>query len=325
MQNNTRRKVLSGIGSTLLYGVGITKAASLQQDGDLPTRVGGKRRFTVMEDDGGKEYRLDEEFYLDDQSDVSLGTESVELDSQIVNETSAARLNREAFRKTDISYESGTGTGFQFEYHDTAIIGTFEQHFEHEKYAREQETMDVVHVTPRFVYKSDDPSGRYDIAEMTGPINLGWAVGKDAGGVASNQPTSGSWAIELAGTRYIINANGVTSQDKDVGEKRCMSHFCTGPQQYHVRLYDNNYSEDDVSVIGQAHYDPMDHGHLTDPDWRFSDSRREISEDWTDVSTVTLSNGRFFSSSDGWMDHIQGLPEDDDDDTPIIILDDDSE
>jgi len=231
------------------------------------------------------------------------------------------RVNRQ--READIHYDENS----LVEYHmsDTALIGTMEQHLEREKTADETAQMSYnsndIQITPKFVYKGDNPSSWYDLGESTGPINLGWNIGKSASGVASEHNTSGSYATLFAGTRYIINAYGITSQNKDIGEDVCYTLYCTSPEQYHARLYDNDFNDDDASVIGQAHHDPVDHGAITNPDWDFSESRKELSEHWSDTTTMDINNGTF-SSSNGKLDYITGSSGNDNDglDIPFIII-----
>lgn len=58
------------------------------------------------------------------------------------------------------------------------------------------------------------------------------------------------------------------------------------PHQYHIRLYDYD-GPGDVSVIGQAHKDPLDHGHISDRDdlpggvlWRYDEARDAAVQCW---------------------------------------------
>lgn len=324
-QMTSRRKVLRTAGSSLLAGIGLAHNVSGQLGGSKPTPVAGTRIYQVKRSRTGDGLRLYESFHGGVDLADEIGRPIVRYGFENIR-----RRTFEQLQESDQWNEPNTNNGgniiLECKFSDTAIIGEMEQHFEVEKRINElqrESHNNSFQITPKYVYKGDNPSSWQDLAERTGPINLGWDIGKDASSVASEHNTSGSWAIQFAGTRYIINAYGITIQKEDIGQNVCITPQCSSPNQYHARLYDNNHKDDSARVIGQAHYDPVDHGQITNPDWRFAEARNELSEHWTDITTKNMYNGSSFSSSNGDLDLISGNVEDDDDgglDIPFIIL-----
>jgi hypothetical protein len=189
---------------------------------------------------------------------------------------STVQRARERGGKRGLAVDERLSGAVEVRYEDTAEIDTFEQFRLAERELREQASVgpDVTDVDfPLHVYKADDPDGSSDLSERTGPINVGWDVGMDAAAVDDGTKTWAHWSIYLASDRYVIDGSQVKKQDEHMGWNLFPYDQAN---QYHARLYDVNSS--DSPVVAQAHRDPVDHGHLFDPDWEFADSRDYVAD-----------------------------------------------
>jgi len=199
-----------------------------------------------------------------------------------------------------LAVNEGLDGAFEVKYEDTATIATFEQFGQEERDLREQAAVgpNVTDVDfPLHVYKGDSPDEPSDLGEKTGPINVGWDVGMDAASVDDETSTWAHWSIYLAGDRYVVDGSQVKQQDEHMGWNQFPYDQAN---QYHARLYD--VSSSDAPVVAQAHLDPIDHGHIFDPDWEFADSRDYVADasPWDDEyseATWDINNEQNYDDS----------------------------
>ncbi|WP_228371001.1 MULTISPECIES: hypothetical protein [unclassified Natrinema] len=254
-------------------------------------------------------------------STVDLGSDEMTIDEQAIEVQLSGQTD------VDSALE---GTGLEIarqddpdviKYKDTTILGTVEQH-----YAQEMRTRDAVladdSVSPqaesnpllaaecsKYTYNGDDPSDPDDLAERTAPINVAWDTGNDASDIQAEMQNVGWESPWPSGDKYIFeDESTVKAQDEHV--KKNISPDVV-PNQYHVRAYDLS-GVDNLAVIGAGHRDPVDHnqgcewvGIGCDVNWRVSETREEVSDDWTDVLTKWAGNANIDSAS-GNYDYIRG-------------------
>lgn len=264
---------------------------------------------------------------LTSNTTVNLGRQVMEVDEREIK----AKLSE----KTDIG-TSLKGTKLDIiqrdapkivTYKDTAILGTIKQHYDLEMRAREAlvaTKSTLLESNPLldsdcsiYTFKGDNPSNPDDLGERRGPINIAWDNGKDASEINSAMQEEGWGSLWPSGTRYIIvNDYTVRAQDKHIKKNIYPGHL---PNQWHVRAYDLPGYVDDLEVIGSGHRDPIDHGKVCGPvpdcdtDWGISDTRQEVSAEWTEVTTKYSGT----DSGSGNYDYIEGdIDDDEDDDVP---------
>jgi len=210
--------------------------------------------------------------------EAAMGESAVTLQESAVPGSVVEELSERAraSERRGVEVSQNRAGGLEVRYEDTAVVGTFEQFVQEEKQrqAEMDATVDGLTVDfPLHVYKGDDPSEPFDLGERTGPINVGWDVGMDASSVASETNTYPHWSIYLAGTRYVIDGTTVKPQDENMGWNQLP---LSTANQYHARVYDVDSGS--APVVAQAHLDPVDHGHLVDPDWEFADSQDFVTD-----------------------------------------------
>ncbi|MFC4245409.1 twin-arginine translocation signal domain-containing protein [Natribaculum luteum] len=333
MTSKNRRKFLKGIGAVTAGTFLAGNAAGSETQKRRPVIASGTRIAEIEQTSRGWEISrkflidtVEEEFRVSRQDRVTTTAEVEndlpEFDREVdfgTETISTTNLDSETKSEIDDLLEEGTER-----FKDTAVLGTFQQHYEYER--------DLIEVTPMaegplpdssislHVYNADDPSWEGDLTENTGPINLVWNNGDDADDIDDDWQYNGHSSIALSGTRYIAtDTYSVKEQDEDIGWNIAPIQL---PSQWHARVYtiDGNI---DIDAVGQAHRDPPDHGHLPgDTNWQFFDSRETFSDQWNDVSTLDADNGDEYDSSDGEYDYIEGeYEEDDDGGIPIFPID----
>lgn len=314
MPRTGRRGFLRGLGAAAV-GTGTATAAPGGDgngggSGEGPSEFTGHRihRF----EPNGETYRHVEQFVGRGLA-AEYGVNRMEYD--------LPDLPREAVERALPEARENPGTVVEVRKTDTAVIGTFEEltRFERAKRDRRGESArggtgidaGAYYTGPIYHYNSNtsDPT-LSDLGEPKAPINVGWEswVEPDARGVAKRMYDDLGWGGWLEdpifkNTRYIIVDYGdysvVKGNDTDATDAILLS------KQWHVRLYSLSYTEDDYSVIGQAHKDPYLHD---GPPWSFVESRRKVTGDWGGVGYPTeaswLYNGWRWDTSDGYMGQV---------------------
>jgi len=192
------------------------------------------------------------------------------------------------------------------QYRDTGVFGTFEQHAaaeqqlktelkaEREESGPEAASHSPYYFGPLYTYRSGS------VAERTAPVNVAWRryLGLSASEVRSKMVNDGNWGNFIPSSdRYVLYYDGSSyvskKQDRHVKKSTGVT------SQWHGRLYDvPSADDDDYGVVCQAHHDPWDHGHITDPDWQFADSRREILDAWESLGIYFTENQDAYNGSD---------------------------
>lgn len=202
-----------------------------------------------------------------------------------------------------------------YNYEDTGVFGTFEQHVNVEERIRSKQSSGIS-IQSHGSYGG--PLYQYTTAsldERKAPVNVAWtdAVTSSAEDVKQqmNDPLNG-WGSLVApsGSRYIQvrnNGNYVARQeDKHVKRQTGFT------SQYHARLWDlPTDTSDYYEVVGSAHHDPTDHGKIVNPNWRFDESRGEVLKAWDDrlneeTTLQFVGNGSGYHS-DGTADGNVGI------------------
>jgi len=300
-----RRTVLRTVGSAIVAGIGASATAAGSQQEHEPVRVSGTRKLRISCEDSAADSfcELRKRFIPGNDGATEFGDDGIDLGTDKIKRRVMEEVIESAKRNPSVSVETTQASEVVIQYADTALIGTIEQHYEHEKQILNTQISPLNDlIVPLYVYDGDDPSSFSDLAEATGPINVAWTNGMTASEIDSEVNWGEHAASLFAGDRYIIDGSSVKSQDEDLTQN-ILPKF--QPNQYHGRLYDlSNHSGD---VAAQFHRDPSDHGLARDEvNWRFSESRAHASEDWSDVNTLDYDNGGQFGSSNGKLDLIDG-------------------
>lgn len=303
---HSRRDALRGFAGLLAGGAGLAGTGSAA-DSDGPVHASGTRINSFQPD--GDRFRVTSRF-VSRELEPRYGRRAVEFGPETVHREALPERYRDPDR------------AFTVRFQDTAVIGTFAEHSTAERVARGGGDVSVQssdYTGPLYVYNSstDNPDVG-DLGERTGPINTGWDenVGLTASEISTVMHDDGGWStpwLGTAGDRYVIlHFEGSTTlytkkQDTHVGKD--YGSILT-PDQYHVRLYDlPDHSDDEFSVVGQAHLDPNDHGLLdSDTYWSFAESRREVTDTWSGLGYSTylefVDNGSQWESSDGYVGEV---------------------
>lgn len=290
-----RRRFLRGAAAGL-FAASVPAGTAAASDTEGPITATGKRIHRFKPD--GDRYVHRERFVSQDLRS-HFGQATVEYDPITV----AADRVPEQVRQSN-----GTSV---VQYRDTGVFGTVDQHAAAEQQLRNKQKEQSGPSTashspnyygPLYTYKTAD------IAERTAPVNVAWRryLGLSASEVRSRMINDADWGTIIpSGDRYIIYYDGsdyvTKKQDRHIKES-------TGTtDQWHGRLYDIPYADEEAySVIAQAHHDPWDHGYLGDPNWRFSDSRKEFLDTWESIGyyyseNQDVYNGSGFDSSNGLL------------------------
>lgn len=282
-----RRRFLRGAAAGL-FAATVPAGAAAASERDAPVRATGKRIHQFERD--GDEYRHLEQFVSPDLR-KHFGQATVEYDPATLP---AERVPKEV-RESD-------GPSM-VEYRDTGVFGTFDQHATAEQSIRsELKASDAAETAshspsyfgPLYVYKSGS------VNERSAPVNVAWRryLGFSASDVRSKMVNDGDWGnIIPSSDRYILYYDGSDyvskKQDKHVKKSTGIT------AQWHGRLYDiPSADEEDYSVVSSAHHDPWDHGHITNPNWQFSDSRQEFLDAWESLGVYFTENQDVYNGSD---------------------------
>lgn len=269
-----RRQFLTTVSSALAFGVGASASAAASESG--VSRYEGLRVHRYTEKTDG--YRHEERFTPKRRNAArALGSKDIKLEEREIPAEAYEEIfskARKAARRNALALTEHEN-GFQVEYRDTAVLGSFREFAQKEKEIKQKASAQagILIDFPTHTYKADDPDDQYDLGEATGPINVGWDTSDNASEVEDKTDGWSPW-IYLGGDRYVINDNpdDVKKQDADIGRSVGLTAL---PDQYHVRLYD--VDSETAPVVGQAHRDPNDHNQITGvDDWKFKEAREEI-------------------------------------------------
>jgi len=227
---------------------------------------------------------------------VSFGTQRIELDG--ISDDERRQVETTLAETEQIQAQK-----------DTAVLGTIKQHETLAQAIQPSRRGNVLLNSDisYHVYKGDNPSYEGDLTEQTGPINLVWGNGDSAGAISDDWDYLAHSSINLAGDRYIAVGRRVKKQDKDIGKNIYPEY---SPNQYHARVYTIS-GESGIDAVGQAHKDPVDHGHLADWPWFFDESRKTFSKEWKSVSTKRSLPKDDYDTADGYFHCIKGDYRDD--------------
>lgn len=189
---------------------------------------------------------------------------------------------------------------------------------------------------PLFVYKvNSNRSGseRHKLIEPQSPVNLSWR--NDIGFLPNNRTTPTNISYQMQEPQnppnwdtkrnYFQKLLHVILRDQDGYRLSSHDDDAAKPEgtpfkQWHSRLFYVPKEMDlEYQVIGQAHRDPVLHGHPSraiskntpikiNTDWKLGESRRQVRDDWSkwgfgstsvDIDNDTLPNGNRRNSSEG--------------------------
>lgn len=293
-RNNSvsRRRFISSTAAGLLTASipASTAAADPEGDSKYPVYAEGQRihEFKPLNDD----HFQHRERFVSQELQAAFGKASVVLDSGAVHRKSVP----DRYKNPD---RSGTT-----KYRDSGVFGTWDQHANAERELRNDVTIQSSSYTgPLYIYKSED------LAERAAPINVGWRYYHSFNASDVNDIMwDNGWDGTLTSTdRYVLV---MTDTQCVVRKQAYHTKKPTGwTTQWHGRLWNlPDYEDDGYDVIGSYHHDPWDHGWVTNADWRFSESRQEVSDDWESwgyyANTQDVGNGDDFDSSAGKFDYI---------------------
>lgn len=262
---------------------------------DRPVRVEGTRIHRYEATDDGLR-RL--EFFESDALEERYGVRRLRTDEERVPAALVDYLDQPPEPGTDHRHA------------DTAVVGRLDEcrADERRRYDRLVAERPLV-PDPLYVYKGcglfdgcDDPS---ELAERTGPVNVAWTPRHDDSAAIESTMEAGAWGKEYpASDRYVVVDGEARSQDRHVASDVGIG----GPAQWHLRCYDLP-GDPSLSVAGQVHRDPVDHGLLTDPPtWAFEAGREQVTGDWVawgyQHRSIRVENGERFPSSRGVVDAI---------------------
>lgn len=146
------------------------------------------------------------------------------------------------------------------------------------------------------------PNPNPEQVEQNSPFNIAWNSETSADLTASKvaeEFTEGGWTqnnsnpLVVKVDQYLKTyEDGSFSPNFKLTDEHVMKPEFTDPftgidstSQYHIRLYDVPESADaNVDVVGQAHFDPIDHGKIeskfNDVDYKLNEAREEAVEFW---------------------------------------------
>ncbi|WP_242509307.1 hypothetical protein [Natrinema altunense] len=254
-------------------------------------------------------------------STVDLGSDEMTVDEQAIEVQFSEQTDVDsALKETGLDITRRDDPDV-IEYEDTTILGTVEQHYAQEMRTRDALLTDDTVSTQaesnpllaadcsKYTYNGDNPSDADDLAERTAPINVAWDTGTDASDIQAEMQNIGWESPWPSGDKYILeDESTVKAQDEHIKKNITPT---VVPTQYHVRAYDLS-GVDNLAVIGAGHRDPADHnqgcewvGIGCDVNWKVSETREEVSDDWSNVLTKWAGNANVDSAS-GNYDYIRG-------------------
>ncbi|WP_245852907.1 hypothetical protein [Natrinema ejinorense] len=344
--NRSRRKALKMFGTVAMGGILSLGAIPVQGTKAVsrPVRARGMRTIRRIPQENG--YIREVEFKIEETNPISVNSkdESIIMSTESGNYNPEVRpgntvdfgkdelkIDKEMFKDTEQavkSQRSGKDEPDVIEYKDTAILGTVEQHYAQEMRMRDallaaDSISSQAESNPllaadcsKYTYNGDNPSDRDDLAERTAPINLAWDNGKDASDIQDEMQDEGWGSPWPSSDKYIFeDEDTVKAQDEHIKRNIPPSSV---PTQYHVRAYDLS-GVDNLEIVGAGHRDPPDHNQGCEwvgigcgVNWRVSETRGEVSDEWTDVKTKYAGNANMDSAS-GNYDYIEGDIKDDGD------------